>query len=39
MVRDCMTKTGCTKRDAEAAHKSLPDKLKYQRGKPRKNPG
>jgi len=39
MVRDCMNATGCTKREAEAAHKSLPDKLKRQRGKPRKSPG
>jgi hypothetical protein len=39
MVHDCMTATRCKKREAEAAHKSLPDKLKYQRGKPRKNAG
>jgi len=39
MVRDCRKATGCTKREAEAAHKSLPDKLKRQRGKPPKNPG
>jgi hypothetical protein len=39
MVRDCMKATGRTKREAEAAHKSLPDKLKRPRGKPRKNPG
>jgi hypothetical protein len=37
MIRNCMTATGCKKREAEAAHKSLPDKLKYKRGKPRKN--
>src|SRR6266436_3164582 len=28
MVRDCRKATGCTKREAEAAHRSLPDKLK-----------
>jgi hypothetical protein len=39
MVRDCMTAIGCTKREAEAAHKSLPDKLKRHRGKPPKNAG
>jgi hypothetical protein len=39
MVRDCRTAIGCTKREAEAAHKSLPDKLKRQRGKPPKNAG
>jgi len=39
MVRDCMKATGCTKRQAEAAHRSLPDKLKRQQGKPRKSLG
>jgi hypothetical protein len=39
MVRDCMRATGCKKREAEAAHKSLPDKLKRRPGKPRKNLG
>jgi len=39
MISDCMTATGCTKREAEAAHKGLPDKLKRPRGKPPKNPG
>jgi hypothetical protein len=39
MIRDCMTATSCTKRQAEAAHKSLPDEFKRQRGKPPKNSG
>ena len=39
MVRDCMSATGCKKREAEAAHKNLPDKLKRRRGKPRKSLG
>jgi hypothetical protein len=39
MISACTTVTGCTKRDAEAAHKSLPDHLKRRRGKPRKNSG
>jgi len=39
MVRDCMEAAGCTKREAEAAHRSLPNKLKRQRGKPRKSSG
>jgi hypothetical protein len=39
MVRDCMKATGCTKREAEAAHKGLPDELRYKKGRPPKNPG
>jgi hypothetical protein len=39
MLDRCREATGCTKREAEAAHKSLPDKFKIRRGKPPKNPG
>jgi hypothetical protein len=39
MLKRCMKDTGCTRRDAEAARKSLPDKFKLQRGKPPKNYG
>jgi hypothetical protein len=39
MLKRCMQDTGCTKREAEAAHKNLPDKFKRPRGKPRKSPG
>jgi hypothetical protein len=39
MVRRCMNETNCTKREAEAAHKSLPEGLKRKPGKPPKNPG
>jgi len=39
MLGRCREVTGCTKREAEAAHKSLPDEFKRQRGKPRKSPG
>jgi hypothetical protein len=37
LVRDCMKATGCTKRDAEAAHKELPEELRRTRGKPTRN--
>lgn len=39
MVRRCMNENNCTKREAEAAHKSLPVGLKRKRGKPPKNRG
>ena len=39
MVHRCMSETNCTKREAEAAHKSLPEGLKRKRGKPPKNSG
>jgi hypothetical protein len=39
MIKDCMKATGCTKREAEAAYKTLPDGLRRSRGKPPKNPG
>jgi hypothetical protein len=39
MVSDCMTATGCTKREAEAAHKSLPEKFKKPQGRPRNKSG
>jgi hypothetical protein len=39
MVRDCMSATGCKKREAEAAHKNLPESLKRPRGKTRKSLG
>jgi hypothetical protein len=39
MVHRCMRETNCTKREAEAAHKSLPKELKRKRGKPPKNSG
>jgi hypothetical protein len=35
MVRRCREETGCTKRQAEAAHKDLPEDLRRSRGKPR----
>ena len=37
LVRDCMKATGCTKRDAEAAYKELPEELRRPRGKPIRN--
>jgi hypothetical protein len=39
IIQDCMGATGCTKRQAAAAHKALPDNLKRRRGKPTKNGG
>jgi hypothetical protein len=39
MVKDCMEATGCTKREAEAAHATLPEGLRRRRGKPTKNSG
>jgi hypothetical protein len=38
MVKDCQTATGCSSREAIAAHKRLPEDLRRQRGKPRKHP-
>ena len=38
MVKDCQTATGCSNREAKAAHKRLPEDLRRQRGKPRKQP-
>ena len=38
MVKDCQTATGCSSREAKAAHKRLPEDLRRQRGKPRKHP-
>ena len=35
LVKDCMKATRCTKRDAEAAYKELPEELRRPRGKPR----
>jgi hypothetical protein len=34
MVKRCMADANCTKRDAEAAHKALPDHLRRPKGKP-----
>jgi hypothetical protein len=34
LLRDCRKATGCTKRDAEAAYKELPEELRRPRGKP-----
>jgi hypothetical protein len=34
LVRDCMDETGCTKREAEAAYKELPDTQRRRQGKP-----
>lgn len=39
MVARCKEEIGCTKREAEAAHKRLPDELRRPRGKPPKNAG
>jgi len=39
MVPDCMKATGCTKRQAEAAHKALPQEVRRSRGKPPKSSG
>jgi len=39
MVGRCMEETNCTKREAEAAHKSLPEGLKRKRGRTPKNSG
>lgn len=39
MLKACMAATGCTKRDAEAAHKSLPPELRRARGKPPRHAG
>ncbi len=39
MVGRCMKATNCTKRVAEAAHKSLPEHLKRNKGKPPKTLG
>lgn len=39
IVADCMKATDCTKRVAEAAHKSLPERLKRKRGKSPKKIG
>jgi len=39
MVQDCMIVTNCSKRDAEAAHKALPEGMRRKRGKPPKNAG
>ena len=38
MVKDCQTATGCSSREAKAAHKRLPEDLRRQRGKPRTHP-
>jgi hypothetical protein len=37
LVKDCMKATRCTKRDAEAAYKELPEELRLRRGKPSRN--
>jgi hypothetical protein len=39
LLSRCRKEIGCTKRDAEAAYKSLPDKFKRLRGRPPRNPG
>jgi len=39
MIKDCTKATGCTKREAEAAHAALPEGLRRPRGKPPKNSG
>lgn len=39
MVKRCMKAANCTKREAEAAHKSLPESLKRKKGKPPKTLG
>ena len=39
MVTDCIKATGCTKRQAEAAHKALPQGVRRSRGKPPKSSG
>jgi hypothetical protein len=39
LVQECMKATNCTKRQAEAAYKSLPDELKWKRGRPRRDIG
>jgi hypothetical protein len=36
MISDCRTAIGCTKREAEAAHKGLPSHLKRRHGRPPK---
>jgi hypothetical protein len=33
LIRDCMKETGCTKRNAEAVYKELPEELRRPRGK------
>jgi hypothetical protein len=38
MVSDCMNVVGCTKREAEDAHKRLPDHLRRRRGRSPKSP-
>jgi hypothetical protein len=39
MIRDCRAETGCTKREAEAAYSSLPERLRTQRGPPKRQQG
>jgi hypothetical protein len=39
MVTDCRKATGCTKRQAEAAHKALPQGMRRSQGKPPKSSG
>jgi hypothetical protein len=36
MVRACMAANGCTKLMAEAAHATLPDELRFKRGRPKR---
>jgi len=39
MLKDCMDATQCTKQEAEAAHKRLPQEYKRPRGRPPKDSG
>jgi hypothetical protein len=38
LIERCKTETGCTRREAEAAHKTLPEHLRGGRGRRRINP-
>lgn len=38
IINDCMSATGCTKREAETAYSRLPDDMKRKRGRPSKAP-